>query len=195
MEGSLTADLLNPGAQNWELTLCFSSIAYPQANGQAEAVNKVLLEELKKKVDQNKLDWEEHLQQVLWSYHTTWKIATGETPFNLYGMEAVIPVEIRVSSPRVETYYEESNETEIRSNFDLLDEATRIYPKYKKSPNPGVRTIEVHLVDPTTLTVNPTSRCSWSRQARPPGFHPAIRASAEFTEDLQTRGRERLRFT
>ncbi|KAJ7970567.1 Rve domain-containing protein [Quillaja saponaria] len=37
-------------------------------------------------------------------------------------MEAVIPVEIRVSSPRVKAYSEESNETEIRSNLDLLNE-------------------------------------------------------------------------
>ncbi|KAJ7972293.1 hypothetical protein O6P43_010203 [Quillaja saponaria] len=46
-----------------------------------------------------------------------------------------------------------------------------------------------------TLTRNLTSRCSRTRQARRPGFHPAVRASAEFTQDLQTWGRKGSRFT
>ena len=49
----------------------FSSVAYPQGNGQVEAVNKTLKSTLKKKLEQAKEAWPEELPRALWSYHTT----------------------------------------------------------------------------------------------------------------------------
>ena len=47
---------------------------------------------------------------------------TGETPFRLtYGTEAVIPVEVGVTSIRRETFNEECNDDELRLNLDCLD--------------------------------------------------------------------------
>nr|XP_025664515.1 uncharacterized protein LOC112762925 [Arachis hypogaea] len=80
----------------------FSSVEHPQTNGQVEAVNKVILQGLKKRLDQKKGAWVDELASVLWSYHTTQQSSTGETPFQLtYGVDAIIPVEIREPSPRL----------------------------------------------------------------------------------------------
>ena len=47
----------------------------------------------------------------------------GETPFRLaYGSEAVIPVEVRHTSYRVENYDESKNDEAIRLQLDLVDE-------------------------------------------------------------------------
>ena len=45
-----------------------SSVEYPQTNGQAEATNKVILVELRKRLDGSKGKWPEELFEVLWAY-------------------------------------------------------------------------------------------------------------------------------
>ncbi|XP_038707287.1 uncharacterized protein LOC120002598 [Tripterygium wilfordii] len=73
----------------------YSTPAYPQCNGQAEASNKIILDEIKKRLESSKGRWVEELPSVLWAYRTTPRRSTGESPFVLaYGAEAVIPLEI-----------------------------------------------------------------------------------------------------
>ena len=65
----------------------------------------------------------EEFSKVLWAYRTTLRTSTGETPFSLaYGVEAMIPVEIRVPSLRRETYNQEENFALQRYELDLLEE-------------------------------------------------------------------------
>lgn len=45
----------------------FTSVEHPQANGQAEAANKVILSGLKRKLDESKGAWADNLCQVIWS--------------------------------------------------------------------------------------------------------------------------------
>ena len=72
----------------------YSTPVYPQGNEQAEAVNKVIVNGLKKRLDDAKGKWVEQLPHVLWTYRTTLRWSTGETPFSMtYGAEAVIPLE------------------------------------------------------------------------------------------------------
>ena len=49
----------------------YSISAYSQGNGQAEAVNKVIVNGLKKRLDDAKGKWIEELPYVLWTYRTT----------------------------------------------------------------------------------------------------------------------------
>ena len=49
----------------------YSTLAYLQKNGQAEAVNKVIVNRLKKRLDDAKGKWVEELPHVLWTYRTT----------------------------------------------------------------------------------------------------------------------------
>ncbi|XP_022149417.1 protein NYNRIN-like [Momordica charantia] len=80
-----------------------SSPAHPKANGQVEAVNKIIKRELKLRLDSRMGRWAEELPEVLWSYQTTPRESTGETPFSLaFGSEAIVPVEIGIPTNRVE---------------------------------------------------------------------------------------------
>jgi ribonuclease HI len=85
--------------------------------------NKTLIQMLKKKLGRKKGAWVEYLPEGLWSYRTTVKTATGETPFALaYGIEAVIPVEVGSPSFRVAHYNPGLNEEGINLHLDLLQE-------------------------------------------------------------------------
>jgi len=48
-----------------------SSVEHPQTNGQAKAVNKAILNELKKRLDPTNGNWTEELLEVLWAYWCT----------------------------------------------------------------------------------------------------------------------------
>ena len=52
----------------------YSTPTYPQGNGQAEAVNKVIVSGLKKRLDEAKRKWVDELPNVLWTLHHTPKI-------------------------------------------------------------------------------------------------------------------------
>ena len=67
--------------------------------------------------------WLEELPSVLWAYRTTTRTFIVETPLNLtYGTEAVILVEIGLTSPRMEFFDEHINDDQLKLNLDCLDE-------------------------------------------------------------------------
>ena len=68
---------------NLGIKVSYASPAHPQTNGQVEAVNKIIKQLLKTKLEKKKGRWAEDLPEVLWVYRTTHKTATGETPFAL----------------------------------------------------------------------------------------------------------------
>ena len=77
----------------------YSTLAYPQSNGQAEAINKTILNGLKKRLDGVKGRWAKDLPNVLWAYRTTPKRSIGENSFSLtYGAEAMILDEVNLCS-------------------------------------------------------------------------------------------------
>ncbi|XP_022158804.1 uncharacterized protein LOC111025270 [Momordica charantia] len=81
-----------------------SSPAHQQANGQVEAVNKIIKITLETRSEELiKGLWAEEIPNALWAYRTTPCTSTGETPFSLsFGSEAVVLVEIGLLSPKVE---------------------------------------------------------------------------------------------
>ena len=101
----------------------FTTVGHPQANREAEVTNRTILLGLKARIDQAKGAWVDELYNILWAYQTTQRTLTGETPFNLsFGIEAVIPVDIRLSSHRVENYNDWNNIEQLRAILDLLEE-------------------------------------------------------------------------
>lgn len=47
-------------------------------------------------------DWDAKLNAALWAYRTTFKVTTKQTPFALvYGVEAILPIEIEIPSLRI----------------------------------------------------------------------------------------------
>jgi hypothetical protein len=98
-------------------------VEHPQANGQAESANKVILRAIKRRLEGKDKNWVEHLLPTLWSYHTTIHSSTGETPFKMvYGADAMIPAEVDPPSWRRATLTAEVNSEALKENLDLLDE-------------------------------------------------------------------------
>ena len=67
-------------------------------------------------------DWHEMLPFALHGYRTSVRTSTGATPFSLvYGMEAVLPIEVEIPSMRIlmETKLEEAEW--IQNRFDQLN--------------------------------------------------------------------------
>uniref|UniRef100_A0A2N9GEV7 Uncharacterized protein n=1 Tax=Fagus sylvatica TaxID=28930 RepID=A0A2N9GEV7_FAGSY len=101
----------------------YSSPAYPQSNGQAEASNKTVLDGIKKRLEDAKGRWVEELPNVLWTFRTTPRRSTGETPFSLaYGSEAVIPLEIGLPTLRTSEWEPTRNDLAQSQALDLLEE-------------------------------------------------------------------------
>ena len=97
--------------------------AYPQGNGQAEVVNKVIVSGLKKRLDDAKGKWVEELPHVLWTYRTTSRRSTGKTHFSLiYGAEAVIPLETGFPTTRTSSFNPKDNDEQLTRNLDLIEE-------------------------------------------------------------------------
>ncbi|XP_075658901.1 uncharacterized protein LOC142628745 [Castanea sativa] len=97
--------------------------AYPQGNGQADAVNKVRVNGLKKRFDKSKGRWVEELPHVLWTYRTTPRRSIGETHFSItYGAEEVIPLEIGFPTLRTSSFSPNKNDGLLERSLDLIEE-------------------------------------------------------------------------
>ncbi|XP_074299382.1 uncharacterized protein LOC141630466 [Silene latifolia] len=85
----------------WNISLQKSTSRNPQSNGQAESSSKIIVKNLRKKLEEIGGKWAEELPLVLWADRTTPKVATGQTPFSLvFEVEAVIPSKVRVPTHR-----------------------------------------------------------------------------------------------
>ena len=105
------------------ITNRYSTSAYPQGNGLTEAVNKVIVNELKKRLDDTKGKWVEELLHVLWTYQTTPRKSTGEMPFSMtYGAKAVIPLEITFPMLRTGSFTPSNNDEFLGKSLDLIEE-------------------------------------------------------------------------
>jgi hypothetical protein len=57
-----------------------------------KSTNKVLGTLLTKLVSENKIDWDENLSTMLFSYKIAYKVVTGYTPYQLvYGLHPLMP--------------------------------------------------------------------------------------------------------
>ncbi|GJU87454.1 reverse transcriptase domain-containing protein [Tanacetum coccineum] len=102
---------------------CFASVKHPQANGQVERANRSLGEGIKALLGEKNKNWVEEISHVLWAHRTMIKSSNGETPFSLtYGTEAVIPVEIGMSTMRTAEVDMIKNDEALEVNLDLLEE-------------------------------------------------------------------------
>ena len=89
----------------------------------SEASNKVIVNGLKKKLDDAKGRWVEELPHVLWAYRMTSRCSMGETPFAMtYGAEAVIPLEANFPTLRTSSFTPSSNDDLLRESLDLVEE-------------------------------------------------------------------------
>nr|XP_017221509.1 PREDICTED: uncharacterized protein LOC108198257 [Daucus carota subsp. sativus] len=101
----------------------FAAVYHPQSNGQTEAVNKIIKHTLKTKLEDSKGNWPEELPMVMWSYNTTPRTTTGESPFVLnYGCEAMVPIEVGAGSFRRDYFEKQDNDVNQRLYLDMIEE-------------------------------------------------------------------------
>jgi hypothetical protein len=109
--------------ERWNITLIKSTPRHPQSNGQAEASNKVIINNLRRKLEERAGRWAEELPFVLWADRTTPKRATGQTPFSLvFGTEAVIPAEQNTPTHRYGCTGTDDNLEAMAHDLDTVDE-------------------------------------------------------------------------
>ena len=98
---------------------------HPKMNGAVEAANKNVKKIVTKMTDTYK-DWHKKLPFALHAYRTAVRTSTGATPFSLvYGMEAVLPIEVEIPSLRVlmEAKLEEAEWVQARyDQLNLIEE-------------------------------------------------------------------------
>ncbi|VFQ86991.1 unnamed protein product [Cuscuta campestris] len=88
-----------------------------------ENTNRTIMDGLKKNIMECKSAWVEEVPYILWTYRTTPRKATGETPFSLtYGFEARAPAETSLLNYRVETFDAQGNEENLMGELHLIDE-------------------------------------------------------------------------
>ena len=64
---------------------------------------------INKHVGEKTQTWDKHLNAALWAYRTSFKVSLGYTPFHLvYGQEAILPIEVELSSLRVMIQHEDN---------------------------------------------------------------------------------------
>ena len=68
--------IFNELCKKWKIKIRTASPRYPNCNGHAEAANKTIMNNLKKRLGLKKEMWGEELYGVLWAYRTTPHTAT-----------------------------------------------------------------------------------------------------------------------
>ena len=101
----------------------YSTLAYPQVNRHTKAINKVIVNGLKKRLDKAKGRWVEELPHVLWTYQTIARRSIGETPFLMtYGSKAMIPLKTGFPTLRTRLFTPDNNGKLLERSLDLVDE-------------------------------------------------------------------------
>ncbi|KAD2028401.1 hypothetical protein E3N88_41990 [Mikania micrantha] len=132
----------------WGIKMITSTPVHPQANDQAESSNKIIINNLKKKLGAKKGKWAKELPFVLWADRTTTKNATSQTPFSLvFGSEAVLLTEMIIPTARTNLQTIEANKEVLSQDIDTVDEIRDIakirmatyQQKMAKSYNKNIR--------------------------------------------------------
>jgi hypothetical protein len=81
--------------EKFGIQLIHSTPYYPQGNGLAESSNKILVNIIKKLLEDNKKSWDSKMKFSLWADRVTTKRSIGTTPFQLvYGTKVVFPSQL-----------------------------------------------------------------------------------------------------
>ncbi|GLT83158.1 hypothetical protein SLE2022_014650 [Rubroshorea leprosula] len=118
-------DMMTTLCKQFKIKHLNSSPYRPKMNGAVEAGNKNIKKILAKMIVTYK-DWHEMLPYAFHAYRTSIRTSTGATPYSLvYGMEAVLPIKLKIPSMRIlfESGIKEEDLIQKRvDHLNLLDE-------------------------------------------------------------------------
>jgi hypothetical protein len=104
--------------QKYNIFLGHSTTYYPQGKRLAESSNKILVNIIKKVLDENKRFWHVHLKYALRENHISTKRSIGISPFQMvYGIDVVLPINLALPVMKLwEDQNEEPNHVTRRIN-------------------------------------------------------------------------------
>jgi hypothetical protein len=115
-------------AESMGIKLLNSSQYYAQANGQAEASNKIMIKIIQKKIDQKPKRWHSVPNEALLAYRMAPHGATQTSPYELvYEHHAVLPWEMQSESRRVVLQKDSSSKDYKDLTMDELEDLHMIH--------------------------------------------------------------------
>ena len=94
-----TSEEFGDFAASMGIKLLNPSPYYAQANGQAEASNQIMINLIKKKIEEQPRKWYSTLNEALWAYRIAYRGSIKMSPYELvYGHNVVLPWEIQTKS-------------------------------------------------------------------------------------------------
>jgi hypothetical protein len=113
---------------NSSIEVKYASVAHPRTNGQVERINVLVIDGLKKRLNDANTKkgskWIQEFPHVVWGLRTQPSKATRQSPFFLtYGSEAILPADIMWKSLRVEAYQEVEADKARQLELDSVEEA------------------------------------------------------------------------
>ena len=119
---SFRGDLVGELMEKLGIAHRHSTPYYPQCNSLVEKLNGMIVRMITKQVHNKPKDWDRQLQSVLWAYRTSFKTSLGYTPFHLvFGKEALLPIEVQLSSLRVLASGESSQKEQLEQRIFNLE--------------------------------------------------------------------------
>ncbi|KAL0405406.1 UNVERIFIED_CONTAM: hypothetical protein Slati_3854500 [Sesamum latifolium] len=92
------------------------------SNPMSKVTNCILVQGVKRRLEQVSGNWTEELTSVLWAYRITPRGSTGKSPFTLvYGTGAIIPAELGMLSHRILHFSKICNTELLKENLDLIE--------------------------------------------------------------------------
>ena len=140
----------------------------------------------------------EELPYVLWTYRTTPRRSTGETPFSMsYGAEAVILIETGFPTLRTQTFNPNDNDRLLERSLDLVEERRKnamvqlAYYQHKLKQDYDAR-VKLRPLEPGDLVLRKvlgtTKNPAWGKLGpnweRPYQITSLVGIGAYFLEDL-----------
>lgn len=122
------------GSKLWDycedhgIEVCYASVAHPRANGQVERANGQILDGLKARMkrtlEKAKGFWMKELYPVVWGLRSQPSKAIGQSPFFMvYGSEAVLPIDVLRSAPRIQQFNKVMVHEQQMIDVDTTEEA------------------------------------------------------------------------
>jgi transposase InsO family protein len=194
-------------AQDCGISIDYASVAHPEANGQVERANGLILAGLKPRLYEELEDynskWIKELSKVVWGLRTQVSRATGYSPFFLvYGSEAVLPADLIWTSPKIEQYEEGEAEHTRRLELDSIEEvrinaslqSTRYLQGLRRHYNKSTKHHSVQVEDLVLRRIQKIDRCHKLLSPREGPFTIA-KVSRPGTYKLMTEDGEEVRNT
>lgn len=132
--------------------------------------NRTIKEGTKKRLNKSKGKWPIKLTHVLWSYRTTPRKATGQTPYSLvYRTEALLTIEVNCPTIQTLNFDLEKNEEGRLENLASIEELREWFKLKRKAFNERINKLHNSKVKRKGIRVGDQTEKTKLRSRKPKG--------------------------